>query len=325
MKKIDRILLILYKAMLGEKIVVSELANEYQVSTKSVLRDISEVRSFLAENPSITGDMKLEYDRNTHSYQLRCEDVLSEKELLLLVKILFGSRALDEESLHDYVRKLSRYHSQSEKEFFNTLCKNEMEYYRPIQLNEEEKLMDYIWELESVVRRGKVLKITYERLDGQVVERTLYPIAVAFSGFYFYLLACRDDKKDMAIVYYRVDRIREMEELKERIPIDIKGRRELENAKLYNQKMFMGNKTKIRFRYTGPSLDAILDKFPTAEVVRQDSEGTELVAWVEYSRGTIMELLSQGRWIRVLGPYQLIQDTKNELKRMYDFYKEECS
>ena len=79
---------------------------------------------------------------------------------------------------------------------------------------------------------------------------------------------------------------------------------------------------KIRFVYTGPSVEAILDRFPTADIVSQDEQRTEITAMVEYSRGTIMELLSQGKWIKVLGPEKLLDDMRAEVGSMKQMYEE---
>ena len=119
-----------------------------------------------------------------------------------------------------------------------------------------------------------------------------------------------------------MDRIESIHEREERIPIEIEERRHLEKAKLYNQKMFMGKQMKIHFLYTGPSVEAVLDKFPTAGIVSRDGEKTEIAASVEYSRGTIMELLSQGSWVKVLGPKELVDDMQREIYAMKEMYKE---
>lgn len=53
-EKNERCLAIFFRGIRGEKITVSELANEFGVSTKSISRDISEIRCFLAENRELT-------------------------------------------------------------------------------------------------------------------------------------------------------------------------------------------------------------------------------------------------------------------------------
>lgn len=319
MEKADRILAILYMALLGERIIISELAAKYQLSPKSIMRDIGVIRSFLAENRDLTGNAEFKYDRKDHCYKMTREDGLQAKELLLIMKILLGSKALGKDAMLKVMDKLSKYGGQSESGCFQKLRKNDLEYYRPC-INSVTDMADRVWKLERLVRTGKVVHIVYDRWDGICVERDLYPIAVVFSGYYFYFLACRSDREVFSVIYYRIDRIKSFTEKEERIPLDITKRHQLEAARLYNQKMFMGERMRIRFLYTGPSVQAILDKFPTAEIVRQNGDETEIIAIVEYSRGTIMELLSQGSWIRVLGPEKLMEEMILEIDNIKKLY-----
>lgn len=60
--------------------------------------------------------------------------------------------------------------------------------------------------------------------------------------------------------------------------------------------MYGGKLNRIRFRYTGPSLEAVLDRLPTAEIVNQDSEGWTICAEV-FGKGIDMWLKSQGDYI----------------------------
>ena len=71
-EKNERCLAIFLRGMRGEKITVTELANEYGVSAKSIARDISEIRCFLAENRDLTGHAELVYDRSAKCYT-RCD------------------------------------------------------------------------------------------------------------------------------------------------------------------------------------------------------------------------------------------------------------
>lgn len=321
MEKKNRILAILYRLYSGNEVSVTELSEEYQVARKSISRDISIIRSFLAEHRELVGNVELLYDRKKHSYVLSAGGGIQAKELLIILKILLGSRVFGKDELRKMTANLTVYSSHADQKLFRDFWKNEMEYYCPVNTESSLDLYDTVWRLEEWIKEGKSLEITYKKLNGKLVERWIYPIAVTFSSFYFYLLACRGDMENSAVIYYRMDRIAEIHERKERIPIEIEERRRLEKSKVYNQKMFMGQPMKIRFLYTGPSVEAVLDKFPTASVVRQHGEAAEITAMVEYSRGTIMELLSQGRWVKVLGPKQLLDDIKTEIgvmKKLYD-------
>ena len=74
--------------------------------------------------------------------------------------------------------------------------------------------------------------------------------------------------------------------------------------------MFPGEVMKITFEFTGPSVQAILDRLPTAKVIEKNGNKSIITAEVNYGRGIIMYLLSQGSWVRVLSPQVLIDDIK---------------
>ena len=321
MDKKNRILAILYRLLTGEHISQRDLASEYGVEARSIRRDIAVLRQFLSENRKLVGDLEL-LGKN-EAYCLNHVDLLQPDELLLVIKVLIGSRTMDKAKLKKLVDKLIISYSFRNKEFFTNLFNDEMGNYRSAGVGGNIDLFDRIWQLEGMIRRGNVIRISYERLDNELVDRKLYPVSVVFSEHYFYLLACRADKDDTMVIYYRLDRIKSMTELDQKVPLGINPRRQLGNAKLHNQNMFMGKRTRIWFVYTGPSIEAILDKFPMAEIVRRDEGEVELTAMVEYSRGTIMELLSQGSWIRVLKPEKLVMDMQEELKVMKLYYKED--
>lgn len=319
-EKKNRILAIMYRLLYGEKMTVSELALFYQVSTKSIVRDIGEIRAFLADNREMVGNAELIYDAQERCYRLNAKNLIEAKDLLCVFKILYGSRAMDKDSLYHLLQYLAGHIDKKESEVLLRDRKNEMEYYRTVMAGSFPEIREKVWLLETLIGRGMEIRIDYQRLDGKKVTRDLCPIAVTFSDYYFYLLACRPDVENSIVLYYRLDRIDCIREGKKHVSLSIEERHQKGYAKLCSQNMFSGEWTKIRFLYTGPSLQAILDKFPTAEIVSRKEGGAELSAMVEYSRGTIMELLSQGSWIRVLAPQRLVEDMEKELGEMVRLY-----
>lgn len=319
MDKKSRILMILYRLLTGEHILQQELASQYEVEARSIRRDIAILRQFLSENRELVGDLELL--RKNEVYYLNHTDLLQPDELLFVIKVLIGSRVMDQTKLKELLDKLMLGYSCQDREFFKSLFKDELKSYRSAGDVGSADLFERVWKLEEMIQKGNVIRISYERLDNELVDRELYPVSVVFSEYYFYLLACRADKDDTAVIYYRLDRIKSVMELDQKTSLDVNGRYELRDAKLYNQNMFMGKRTRIRFVYTGPSIEAILDRFPTAEIVRRDEGEVELTAMVEYSRGTVMELLSQGSWIRVLAPEKVVKDMEAELGIIQSYYR----
>ena len=62
------------------------------------------------------------------------------------------------------------------------------------------------------------------------------------------------------------------------------------------QFMFGGKLQTVRFKYTGPSIEAVLDRLPTAEVVGEQDGEYEIRAEV-FGKGIDMWLRSQGEYI----------------------------
>lgn len=107
MDKKNRILAILYRLLTGEHISQKDLVSEYGVEERSIRRDIAVLRQFLSENRERVGDLELL--RKNEVYYLNHTDLLSPDELLLVIKILIGSRVMDETKLQKLLEKLIIY------------------------------------------------------------------------------------------------------------------------------------------------------------------------------------------------------------------------
>ena len=84
--------------------------------------------------------------------------------------------------------------------------------------------------------------------------------------------------------------------------------------------MFPGDLVRITFEFSGLSLQSVLDRLPNARVIDKNGDKSIVTAEVNYGRGLIMYLLSQGSWIKVLSPELLIDDIKAEINKMSEQY-----
>ena len=184
MEKKNRILAILYRLYSGNEVSVTELSEEYQVARKSISRDISIIRSFLADHRELVGNVELLYDRKKHSYVLSAGGGIQAKELLIILKILLGSRVFEKGELRSMIANLTVYSSHADQKLFRDFWKNEMEYYCPVNTESSLDLYDTVWQLEEWIKEGKSIEIIYKKLNGKLVKRWIYPIAVTFSSFY---------------------------------------------------------------------------------------------------------------------------------------------
>lgn len=83
---------------------------------------------------------------------------------------------------------------------------------------------------------------------------------------------------------------------------------------------YPGRLEKIRFRYTGKSVDAILDRLPTAKIISQADHSFEIEAEV-YGKGIMMWLLSQGERVEVIAPAHLRDKMRDTLLNMLELYR----
>ena len=60
----------------------------------------------------------------------------------------------------------------------------------------------------------------------------------------------------------------------------------------------------------------------TAKVIEQNGTKSVITAEVNYGRGIIMYLLSQGSWVKVFEPKPLVEDMLAEIRAMGERYEE---
>ena len=74
--KQERILEIFFRSLRGEDLSVQALANEYGVSTKSITRNINDLKSFLADHRELVGNTELQYSHQDKCYRLYMDEFL---------------------------------------------------------------------------------------------------------------------------------------------------------------------------------------------------------------------------------------------------------
>lgn len=95
---------------------------------------------------------------------------------------------------------------------------------------------------------------------------------------------------------YRIDRIKSFKVLDEHFQVPYKDRFQEGEFRKRVQFMYGGKLERIKFKYTGPSIEAVLDRLPTAEIVGQDAGGWVIQAEV-FGKGIEMWLRSQGDYV----------------------------
>lgn len=316
--KQERSLEIFFRGLRGEDISVRRLSEEYGVSTKSVTRSINDLKNFLADHRDLVGNTELVYFHRDKCYRLRMDEFLSGSELFALVEVLIGARAFSKIELLSLVDKLKRFVSTGDRSRLSKLVSKELYHYSEIR-HDCDSVQGMLWDLVGLIADKKEITVDYYRMDRSFVTHRLLPASVMFTDYYFYLIAFRVGDEERQPNYFRVDRIKKITVHRERLLTDDLN---FDEGELRKRSLLMwpGRLRTIRFEFTGPSVQAVLDKLPTAKIIDRRPNGVFLIEAETYGDGVKMWLLSQGSWVKVVSPDELADEMKKEAMSILEHY-----
>ena len=302
--KSARLLTIYSRLVNGETLNRPQLAREYNVSLRSIQRDMESLRCFIAEENL---PQEITYGKRQGGYKLVLSQSrgLTNDEILAVSKILLESRSLRKDEMMPILDKLINCAvPESSKRRVKELIANESFHY--VAPHHNKRILRGLWEIGEAVQDHRVMKIEYERTKKpKLVRRRVQPVGIMFSEYYFYLTAFLEDKSgfdnpdDLFPTIYRIDRIKSFTVLDEHFSVPYRSRFEEGEFRKRVQFMYGGELQRIRFRYTGSSLEAVLDRLPTARVLSEDTEGWTVEAEV-FGKGIEMWLRQQGESVTVI-------------------------
>lgn len=283
----------------GELISKAELAKRYCVTEKTIQRDIDDLRAYLADTHFTEGEVSIRYDKSRFRYSLvRMErEWFTNEEVLALCKILLESRAFSKDELDILIAKLMMQVAPNDRKQVEDMIRNEKFHYVP--LKHGKKLINTIWELSHYITQNEVIRISYIRQDSLERVHEVKPVAIMFSEYYFYLIAfIADNRYDFPTVF-RIDRIVSYQSKGDRYQIPYKDK--FNDGEFRNRVQFMypGKLRKVKFKYTGPSIESVLDRLPTANIL-SETNGTYVISVEVYGNGIDMWLKSQDEKVEVL-------------------------
>ena len=221
-------------------------------------------------------------------------------------KILLESRSLTKEEMYPIIDKLLQccVPYKNYKQVSDLISNEKFHYLEP---HHGRKFVDDMWDISSAVYEHRLMRIRYQKLkEPDKVKRLIQPVGIMFSEYYFYLCAYISVSEEIPEVVkhpfptiYRIDRIAEYEVLDEHFHVPYADRFQEGEFRKRIQFMFGGELRTIKFKYRGLSIESVLDRFPTAEIVEHNDTGWTIKAEV-YGDGVDIWLRGQGDIIEVI-------------------------
>lgn len=315
----------------GKSINKKEESKRFGVDERSIQRDIDDIRAFLDDRAESIGDTrKVVYDRTKEGFVMVGTEgsLMSNDEILAVSKILLESRAFTKKEISSILDKMiAGCVPLKNMKLVSDLIANEKYHY--VELNHKSVVKDKLWELGEEVKQSNLLEITYKKqiASKETVKRIVEPVGLIFSEYYFYLNAFivgQDDSGNYVQQYdypaiFRLDRIKSYREIGQKFKIAYADRFEEGEFRKRVQFMFPGSLTRLQFKYTGRSVEAILDRLPTARII-SESDGNSIIEAEVYGKGVLMWLLSQGSYVEIIKPQSMRDEMKKTLKEMLSKY-----
>lgn len=316
----------------GKIVNKTEEAQRFGVDERSIQRDIDDIRTFLDERRVSSKDTRtIVYDRAQKGFIMIGAEpsMMTNSEILAVSKILLESRAFTKRELKAILDKLVEGCVPLENmKLVSELISNEKYHY--VELNHKEYIQDKLWSIGSDIQEHNLVSISYARANAprESIQRTIEPISIMFSEYYFYLNAFIVEKnEDGKYVHkynypaiFRIDRIKNYKHLEQKFKVIYANRFEEGEFRKRIQFMYAGRLLSIKLKYYGNNPEPILDRLPTARVVEQYEHECIIDAEV-YGKGCLMWLLSQGDRVEILRPESLREEMKKTLLEMLGRYQ----
>lgn len=315
----------------GHIIRKSEEALRFQVNERTIQRDLDSIRGYLDEAMlKGQGNESLLYDRRQKGFVLHSNDTsaMSNSEILAVSEILLESRAFTKDEMSSILKKLLQGCVPAHKQkMVAKLIGNESFHYVPPRHGA--LLTERLWELGNAVQQAFLLELDYTKMTGEhIAKRIVAPVAVLFSEYYFYLVAYNMKYNEISgdfdpeyeyPAFYRIDRIQSYCQLERHFTIPYTQRFEAGEFRKRIQFMYGGHLQRIKLRYTGPSVEAVLDRLPTAEI-QDESEGGYIIETEVFGSGIVRWLLSQGAYVEILSPDKLREEMAEQVRMLAEYY-----
>lgn len=320
------VLLFIYNQLKEGKVVrKNDIIDKFDINERTFYRYIKDIKDFVEKPDGVLIGEKVIVDREKGGYILKGkhEKNLDEKEVLAISKVLLESRGFIKTEIEDMLSKLLDNCICGDKENIKCIIGNELVNY--VSPQHDKELLDKLWEISSAIKDQKMLDIGYCKIgiDGKVQDevsrRIVYPQGLLFSEYYFYLIAFIDGKSYEYPAIYRVDRIKDLAITDRKYKIDYSKRFQDGEFRKLIQFMQAGKLERIKFKFTGRSIEAVLDRLPNAKVVKE-KQGEYIVDANMFGKGIKMWLLSQGNYVEVIGSDKFREEMIKTIEEMRILY-----
>lgn len=294
----NRLFEIVYILIQKKKVTAKELANRFEVSTRTIYRDI-EILS-RANIPVYATKGKEGGIGILDEYVLN-KTILTEKEQNQILFALQGMKKVAGQDEKDTLRKLSRLFNKKVDDWIR------IDFSNWGKDNGKEKRFNMI---KTAILNKNQIEFVYYNSNGEKSQRTVEPLQVWFKDKSWYLIAYCKMKQDYRI--FKIARIKEIKILEEHFKRELQQENKKEEYKFKTVTLELEISKKMAYR--------VYDEFEDSEINKKD-DGSFIIN-VEYPENEWVYgyILSFGEYVKVLSPERVKRTIKDKIEKILKNY-----
>lgn len=309
--KIDRLLSIIVILLNKDNITAKELANRFEVSVRTIYRDIETINLSgipIVSNQGRDGGFSILDNYKMNHQLLTLDDMTS-----IVVALKNIGNFSDNKHIDLTIDKISNIVPKDKKEeftyHFNELIICDLPWgYRANSEDKEKYKIIY----EGIIKE-KLLDIGYINRDGDITERRIEAMSLVLKGLNWYVFSYCHLRNDYR--FFKLSRIHKVKLLEESF-----NRREVSYEDFKNKNIYKNNMVDLVLKFS-PEVQQRVGEFLHEENIKIDENGYIVVRisfpedeWV-YSM-----ILSYGEFVEVLEPHYIKEIIKDRAQKIYEKY-----
>ena len=294
----SRLFEIIYILMQKRKVTAQELADRFEVSTRTIYRDI-EVLS--RANIPIYATKGKEGGIGLLDEYVLNKTILSEKEQNQILFALQGMKKMTKQDEKDILGKLSTLFNKEINDWiridFSNWSKDTI----------QEKRFEII---KSAILNKQLIEFTYYNSNGEKSERIVEPLQIWFKDKSWYLISYCRNKQDYRI--FKIARIKEMKMLEEYFERELPKEKEEGKYKFESILLELEINKEMAYR--------VYDEFENEEIIKKEDDS--FIVKVEYpdNEWVYSYILSFGEYAKVINPNYAKNIIKDKLQKTLKKY-----
>lgn len=294
----NRLFEIVYILIQKKKVTAKELANRFEVSTRTIYRDIE---TLSRANIPIYATKGKEGGIEILDEYVQNKMLLTEEEQKQILFALQGIKKVAGQNEKDILEKLSRLFNKKADDWIRIDFSN---------WGKDKEKEERFNKIKAAILNKNRIKFEYYNTNGEKSERIVEPLQIWFKDKSWYLIAFCKLKQDYRI--FKIARIKEIEILEEHFERDLQQESKKEKCKFKTITLKLEISKKMAYR--------VYDEFEDSEITKKD-DGSFIIN-VEYPENEWVYgyILSFGEYLKVLSPERVKRTIKNKIEKILKNY-----